>query len=198
VAGTLLGGFKFAGSWEANPGTLLTFASNGSPSGQPNIFYVGNPNNIRIKNNTSFNTSGTVPTIYGFNSQSVTVAQTSTNGIVSCSYTGTGFVSAYSTATVGSATSCLPNTYNLADFPRHVEGVRSEGLENWNANLGRTFNPSERIKVEGRADFYNVFNHQRVAAVGGAQLNPTNSQFGQVTSDNGNGREVIFQLLTTF
>jgi len=186
---TLLGGFKLSGSWEANPGTLLTFTGNGSTSGQPNIFFIGDPNSIRIKNNTSFNTSGTVPTINGFNTQAVTATATTTNGITTCSYSGTGFVL---------NSSCQPNTYNLADFPRHVEGVRSEDLENWNANLGRTLNPNERFKVEVRADFYNVFNHQRVAMVGGAQMNPTNSQFGQVTSDNGNGREIIFQMLTTF
>ena len=189
VMSTLLGGFKLSGSWEANPGTLLTFTGNGSTSGQPNIFFIGDPNSIRIKNNTSFNTSGTVPTINGFNTQAVTATATTTNGITTCSYSGTGFVL---------NSSCQPNTYNLADFPRHVEGVRSEDLENWNANLGRTLNPNERFKVEVRADFYNVFNHQRVAMVGGAQMNPTNSQFGQVTSDNGNGREIIFQMLTTF
>jgi hypothetical protein len=79
-----------------------------------------------------------------------------------------------------------------------VEGVRAQGFANWNANLGRTLNPSERFKVEARADLMNVFNHQRVAAVGGAQMNPTNSQFGQITSDNGNGREIILQVLMTF
>jgi hypothetical protein len=34
--------------------------------------------------------------------------------------------------------------------------------------------------------------------VGGAQMNPSNSQFGQITSDNGNGREIILQVLMTF
>lgn len=186
---TVFGGFKFSGSWEANPGTLLTFTGNGSTSGQPNIFFVGNPNSIRIKNNTSFNTSGTVPTIYGFNTQAATATSTSTNGITTCTYTGAGFVL---------NPSCQPDTYNLADFPRHVEGVRSEDLENWNMNLGKTLNPNDRFKIELRADLYNAFNHQRVAMVGGAQMNPTNSQFGQVTSDNGNGREIIYQLLMTF
>jgi hypothetical protein len=189
VMSTILGGFRLSGSWEANPGTLLTFSGNGSPNGTPNIFFVGNPNSIRIRNNSSFNTSGTTPTIYGFNTQAATAVSSSVNGIVTCSYTGTGFVL---------NTTCQPNNYNLRDFPRHVEGVRSEDLENWNANLGRTFNPNERLKVEARADLYNAFNHQRVAAVGGAQMNPTNSQFGQVTSDNGNGREIIYQLLMTF
>jgi hypothetical protein len=189
VMAAILGGYKLSGSWETNPGTLLTFSGNGSPNGTPNIFFIGDPNSIRIKNNTSFNTSGTVPTIYGFNAQAVTATATTVSGITNCSYSGTGFVL---------NSSCQPNNYNLRNFPRHVEGVRAEDLENWNANFGRILNPNERFKVEARADFYNIFNHQRVAMVGGGQMNPTNGQFGQVTSDNGNGREVILQVLMTF
>jgi hypothetical protein len=79
-----------------------------------------------------------------------------------------------------------------------VEGVRSQGLANWNVTLGRTLNPNERFQVEARADMLNVFNHQRVAMVGGGQMNPTNSQFGQVTADNGNGRQIVLQMLMTF
>jgi hypothetical protein len=137
-----------------------------------------------------YNTSGVTPTIDGFNHQSVTATATTVNSITTCTYgTGTGFVL---------NSSCQPGAYNLRVFPLHVEGVRSQGLANWNANFGRTLNPSERFKVEARADFYNVFNHQRVAMVGGAQMNPSNSQFGQVTQDNGNGREIILQMLMTF
>jgi hypothetical protein len=189
VMSALFGGYKLSGSFEANPGTLLTFAGNGSPNGTPNIFFVGDPNSIRIRNNSSYNTSGTVPTIYGFNTQEAPAVPTNVNGITTCTYSGTGFVL---------NSSCQPNSYNLRDFPRHVEGVRSQALANWNANLGRTLNPNERFKVEARADLYNVFNHQRVAMVGGAQMNTTNSQFGQITSDNGNGREIILQVLMTF
>jgi hypothetical protein len=185
----LFGGFRLSGSFEANPGTLLTFSGNGSPGGQANIFFMGNPNSIRL-HKAVYNTSGTTPTIDGFNLQSVTATSSSTNGITTCTYgSGTGFVM---------NTSCQPNSYNLRVFPVHVEGVRSQGLANWNANIGRTLNPNERFKVEARADLYNVFNHQRVAMVGGAQMNPSNGQFGQVTQDNGNGREIILQMLMTF
>jgi len=184
----LFGGFKLSGSFEANPGTLLTFSGNGSPNGTPNIFFVGDPNSIRL-NKWTYNTSGNTPTIYGFNTQSVSATASTVNSITTCTYTGTGFVL---------NSSCQPNAYNLRNFPRHVEGVRSQGLANWNANLGRTLNPNERFKVEARADLYNAFNHQRVAMVGGAQMNPSNSQFGQITSDNGNGREIVLQVLMTF
>jgi Carboxypeptidase regulatory-like domain len=184
----LFGGFQLSGSFEANPGTLLTFAGNGSPNGTPNIFFVGDPKSIRLSK-TAYNTSGSTPTIYGFNTQAVNATSTSVNSIVTCTYTGTGFVL---------NSSCQPNSYNLRAFPRHVEGVRSQGLANWNANLGRTLNPNERFKVEARADILNVFNHQRVAMVGGAQMNPTNSQFGQITADNGTGRQIVLQMLMTF
>jgi hypothetical protein len=182
----LFGGFKLSGSFEANPGTLLTFSGNGSPNGVPNIFFVGDPNSIRL-HKTAYNTSGTTPTIYGFNTQATNTVYTAATQ--TCTYTGTGFVT---------NSSCQPNAYNLRDFPRHVEGVRSQGLANWNANLGRTLNPNERFKVEARVDLLNVFNYQRVAMVGGAQMNPTNGQFGQVTADNGNGRQIILQMLMTF
>jgi hypothetical protein len=185
---TLFGGFRLSGSFEANPGTLLTFSGNGSPNGTPNIFFVGDPNSVRLKK-WAYNTSGSTPTIYGFNTQAVTATATTVNSITTCTYSGTGFVL---------NSSCQPNAYNLRDFPRHVEGVRSQGLANWNANLAKTLNPNERFQVEARADLYNAFNHQRVAMVGGAQMNPTNSQFGQITADNGNGREIILQLLMTF
>jgi len=194
----VLGGFEVAGSYEVNPGALLTFTGNSSTSGTPNIFFVGDPSSIKIKGNSLFNTAGSVPYPYGFNTQSVGVAETSTSGIVTCSYTGTGFVSAYSSVSAGSEASCQPNSYNLADFPRHVEGVRAQGINNANANISRIFNPSERFKIQARGEILNLLNHQRVAAVGGSQMNPTNSQFGQITSDNGNGREVIMQMLMTF
>jgi hypothetical protein len=185
----LLGGFRLSGSFEANPGTLLTFSANGSAGSQANIFFMGDPNGIRL-HGMVYNTSGVTPTIDGFNHQSVTATATTVNSITTCTYgSGTGFVL---------NSSCQPNAYNLRVFPLHVEGVRSQGLANWNANFGRTLIPSERFKVEARADFYNFFNHQRVAMVGGAQMNPSNSQFGQVTQDNGNGREIILQMLMTF
>ncbi len=186
----VFGGFQFSGSYEANPGTLLTFASNGSGSGQGNIFFIGDPNSIKLKDqiyNTNY--SAGVATIQGFNTQSVTATASTTNSITTCTYTGSGFVL---------LPACLPNNYNLRVFPIHVEGVRGQALNNWNGSFGRTFNTGERVKVQARADILNLFNHQRVAPVGGAQLNPTSAQFGLVTADNGNGRTIALQVLTTF
>jgi hypothetical protein len=152
------------------------------------VFFVGNPNSIRLKKQI-YNSAAGVATVQGFNTQSVTATASTTNSITTCSYAGTGFVL---------LPACQPNNYNLRVFPIHVEGVRSQSLANWNSTIGRTFNTGERVKFEARADLLNVFNHQRVAAVGAAQMNTTNSQFGLVTADNGNGRNIILQVLATF
>jgi hypothetical protein len=186
----VFGGFQFSGSYETNPGTLLTFAANGSGSGQGNIFFIGDPNSIRLKKQTyNTNYSTGTATIQGFNTQSVAATASTTNSITTCTYSGTGFVL---------LPACQPNNYNLRVFPIHVEGVRGQALNNWNGALGRTFNTGERLKVQARAEILNLFNHQRVAPVGGAQLNPSNAQFGLVTSDNGNGRTITLQVLATF
>jgi len=193
---TLFGGFRLSGSFETNPGALLTFASNGSGAGAGNIFFIGDPSSIRLNKWVQNTTGVTVPTVYGFNAQAVTATSSSSNGVTTCNYSGTGFV--LSSSTPAGQPSCLPTNYNLRAFPIHVEGVRAQGPTNWNANLGRTIRSTDRVKVEGRVDLLNLFNHQRLAAVSGAQMNPTNGQFGQITADNGNGRQIIFQMLTTF
>jgi len=193
---TVFGGFTLSTTFEANPGNLLIFGQNGSASSQGNIFFIGDPGSIRL-HKTIYNQSNGIATVQGFNTQSVTANAATTNGITTCTYSGTGFVSYYSGGT--SPTSCLPNNYNLRVFPLHVEGVRAQGLANWNGTVARVFNPGEhRFSYEARADVMNLFNHQRVAAVGGGQMNPNNSQFGLVTSDNGNGRTIALQFLMTF
>jgi hypothetical protein len=76
-----------------------------------------------------------------------------------------------------------PSTYNIAVTAQGFQPLLHEGIT---------------VPAEVRADFLNLFNHQRLAAVGGGQMNPTNAPFGQITQDNGNGRQIIFQVLTSF
>jgi hypothetical protein len=201
LGSALFGGFRLSGSFEASPGRLLTFSSNGSGENPSNIFFIGDPNSIRLTQGVS-NVVGNIPYPYAFNAQAVTATYDPTTNI--CTYTGTGFVRPSSTIDTASNTTtsaCQPTPYNLRVFPVHVEGVRDRGISNWNVNIGRTFNPRDRVKVEIRADFNNVFNHQRLR-MDGASMNPdlpVNRQFGQTTRDgDGRGREMIFQLLTTF
>ena len=190
--GLIAGGFVLSGSFEAQPGYLLTF---------PNLFYIGNPSQIQLRKE-SFNDNYSTGTafIQGFNAQAANVtAATTVNGVTTCTYSGSGFVeSSGAGGGAGSGSSgsaCQPNAYNLRVFPTHIEGIRQMGLTNFNSTLSRVFHPQERLAFETRVDLLNVFNHQRVGA---AQVNPTSTQFGQVSTDNGNGRTITFQVLLRY
>jgi hypothetical protein len=65
----------------------------------------------------------------------------------------------------------------------HQPGVRDSiyqpGFQNWNLNMKKTFVVNEKNRFEFKADAYNFINHPNWAA---PNLNPTSSQFGEVTS----------------
>jgi hypothetical protein len=73
-------------------------------------------------------------------------------------------------------------TFNLQS------GIRDEiygpGFQNWNLSMRKRFPLNEQTGFEFRAEAYNFINHSNWAQIGqagGLQLNPTSSQFGEVT-----------------
>lgn len=68
---------------------------------------------------------------------------------------------------------------------------------NWNfAAFKRTsFGPSERMYIEFRAEFFNLFNRPQFGPPGNAFGSPT---FGQVTSTVGNPRLIQFGMKFAF
>ena len=75
-------------------------------------------------------------------------------------------------------------------------GVRNEiygpGFQNWNLGLFKKFLIDERTGFEFRAEAYNFINHPNW---GGVNLNPTSSQFGEVTSkSSSNPRQLQLSL----
>jgi hypothetical protein len=182
----VLGGYTLSGTAELSPGPLLTFS---------NLFYVGDPNKVRLKKPIYVENDKTgVNYIQTFNTQSVTsVSATTVNGVTTCSYTGTGFVS----SSVTNYAVCQPNGYNLRVFPLHVEGVRQQSIANYNANVAKTFSLTERVNFTPQLYAYNLFNHQRAA---GANTNPTNTQFGQTNGDQSgaNARGLTFYMILRF
>jgi hypothetical protein len=76
----------------------------------------------------------------------------------------------------------VTGTFNLQP------GVRDEiygpGFQNWNLNLFKQFAMFHETGFEFRAEAYNFINHSNWAQIGqtgGLNLNPTSSQFGEVT-----------------
>ncbi len=71
-------------------------------------------------------------------------------------------------------------TFNLTPGVR--DSVYQPGLQDWNISLFKTFKVNERYGFQFRAEAYDFINHPNLS---GPNLNPTSSQFGEITSKTG-------------
>jgi hypothetical protein len=69
--------------------------------------------------------------------------------------------------------------YQVRVFPRYFNGLRADGLNQWNGNLVREFLIKEGIRFQLRADAINLQNRSQMNA---PDLNPTSTNFGRITS----------------
>jgi hypothetical protein len=106
----------------------------------------------------------------------------------------------------GSATSRLTEWFNTACFtaaPAFTFGTEGrmdpnlhiQGIDNWDFAVFKTTPVTERIKLQFRSEFFNLFNRVQFAAPGLVQGNPS---FGVVSSQANNPRLIQFALRTSF
>ena len=72
-----------------------------------------------------------------------------------------------------------PAAFQKRAFPFRIDGVRSMPLTFTNLSILRSFGAGAGRTVEVRVDAQNLFNRQQWL---GPTLNPTSTQFGQVTN----------------
>ncbi len=65
--------------------------------------------------------------------------------------------------------------------PRYFPGLRSNGIHNLDMSLYKEFVPKESMKIEVRAEFFNLANHPRFASPN-TSYDPGNTQFGLISS----------------
>lgn len=90
-------------------------------------------------------------------------------------------------------------TFNLQDSVR--DSVYGPGFQNWNLMLFKKFAINERNWFEFRAEAYDFINHPNWATygqTGGPNVNPTSSQFGEVTGKSNLSRNLQLSLRYTF
>lgn len=96
-------------------------------------------------------------------------------------------------------TACFtaPPLWGFGNESRVDSTLRQDGVKNFDfAVFKRTsFGPSERMNLEFRTEFFNIFNHPQFAAPNTTQVSPN---FGVVTSTLGNPRQVQFGLKFAF
>jgi len=73
--------------------------------------------------------------------------------------------------------------------PRYFSNLRGDGITNVDLSLSKEFKIKEEMRLQVRAEAFNVANHQRFAFVDGGFGNDT---FGTVTSTTGNFRKMQF------
>ncbi len=108
----------------------------------------------------------------------------------------------------GSIKSRLNGFFNTADFsqpapftlgngPAYYDNLRSPGLANTDFSLFKQFHPVEAVKVEFRAEAFNVFNHENF---GSPDTGVTDTTFGVINSSQSgtNPRQLQFALKALF
>lgn len=72
-----------------------------------------------------------------------------------------------------------PAAFHRRVFPNQVSGLRADMTNQWNGNLQRELKIRERVAFQLRVDGINLQNRTQFA---GPNTNPTNTNFGRVTS----------------
>ncbi|MFN7939350.1 MAG: carboxypeptidase regulatory-like domain-containing protein [Bryobacteraceae bacterium] len=72
-----------------------------------------------------------------------------------------------------------PAAFQTRIFPRFFDGLRADGLNQWNTNVMREFRFAERVRFQVRFDAINLQNRSQMNA---PDLSPTSTNFGRITS----------------
>lgn len=99
-------------------------------------------------------------------------------------------------------TSCFtpPPDWGFGDEARVDSSIRLQGINNFDFALFKrtAFGPSERMALEFRTEFFNLFNHPQFGAPNGTCCTANNPNFGVVNSTLGNPRLIQFGLKFIF
>lgn len=90
-----------------------------------------------------------------------------------------------------------PGSYHVRMFPLRLDSLRSDGIRNWDVKVERIFPIMiERgILAKFSVDLLNATNHTNFS---GPNTDPTNGNFGRVTSQRGLPRIIQFNLRVEF
>jgi hypothetical protein len=85
--------------------------------------------------------------------------------------------------------------YDIRTFPSYLAQVRAPGQSQWNASLFKSFDFTERWKLQFRAECYDLLNHPNFEK---PSTTVTSSTFGVISSQGSPGRQFQAALKLTF
>jgi len=165
LAGKLIGGWEITGIAQFQTGTPCGVGSNNDYAnvGEFGSFGCGNQGQFWVMNGT---TSVTGPPIPGNFAAGNGANASSPKWFATTDAAGSPIF-----------TQPTPGTFNMQHGVRN--SIYQPGFQNWNLGLFKKFPVNEHTGFEFRAEAYNFINHPNWA---NPNLNPTSSQFGEVTS----------------
>ncbi|MFT4112151.1 carboxypeptidase regulatory-like domain-containing protein [Silvibacterium sp.] len=88
-----------------------------------------------------------------------------------------------------------PSAFTLGDGPAYYDNLRSPGLNSTDLSLFKEFHAYERLKVQFRAEAFNVLNQVQFS---GPDTGVTDTTFGEITSQANTPREIQLALKLLF
>ncbi|HUS04718.1 MAG TPA: hypothetical protein VMZ52_00365, partial [Bryobacteraceae bacterium] len=88
-----------------------------------------------------------------------------------------------------------PGSFQTRVFPVRLDVVRADGIRNWDVKVKRNFHVHERLNTSFAVDLLNATNHTNFDK---PNTDPTNNNFGRVTSQRGLSRVIQFNLRVDF
>lgn len=88
-----------------------------------------------------------------------------------------------------------PGQYHVRVFPTRLDMLRADGLRNWDVKLLRRFRITETIGAAFSVDLLNATNHTNLGA---PVTDPANTNFGRITTQNGQSRFIQLNLRVDF
>jgi hypothetical protein len=76
---------------------------------------------------------------------------------------------------------------NLRYFPSRPTGLRGQGLHLWDISFVKRVQFNDRVRMQFHVELLNAFNHP---VFNNPNTDPTNSNFGKVTSQNNLPRDI--------
>jgi hypothetical protein len=88
-----------------------------------------------------------------------------------------------------------PNTFGFGSTPRTLPDLRGGSTRNWDVSLFKNFALTERMQLQLRSEFFNIFNTPRFALPGGSF---STAAFGVVSAQGNEPREMQLALRLSF
>jgi hypothetical protein len=167
----LVGGWTLQYIGNYSSGQPIGFGATGTPNANfaTNRAIIDNPNGLSLKNS-------------GFDQSNFDMSNLSTGGYTAHRYINTSLVKD-------------PPRYVRGNASRRHSGLRDFAYYSDDASLQKNFYPIERVRVQFRAEFLNMFNRHRFS---GINTNPASPLFGQITGVSDDRRQIQFGIRADF